>query len=443
MRANHITLEDSSATSEAHKDFDPRILPVLRIERTLLLIRYIGLVVLLMLYAFDQITITLPVLLLVSSAIFIFNLVTHTIIFTEFHSLFLHPAYLLLHLICVGVLVTFSGAEFSPLVVLYPMLIIGYGLYAPQIKQVYMVAVICGVVHVASVMLYRSWMDQDIYYFALLMETLGLLMSGWLMEALSRQLLQLEYIAQDRARALGASEMMLRTILNNTDSPIVVCNEDEFITNVNDRACEFLGVSRTDMLGRRFRAFLFDDGTLPNKWASLRKRGHYKGELLVIDNEGEERTVEMRAQSFMKDNKRYFVSIMHDITDQKSMEEATYLANRQMEQANRELQHLNQVRTAFFTTISTRLRSPLSAILGFIELLQGEELGELNAQQQKALQGAQRSVTRAFDIVDETMALRNSEATEHRNRGIAAMDYGHQAGELQDTQSPSTSRDES
>ena len=405
MSGSNLSLDEDSSVSEHHKDFDPRILPVIRIERTLLMARYFGLFLLAVCFAYALLPVSQSLLILISTMVLIFNAITHTILFTAFYSLFMHPAYLCLHLIFTCILVVVSGAEFSPLIVLYPMLIIGYGLYAHRIRQVYVVAFICCAAHVSSVVLYRNYMDVDMHYPAVLMECLGIFMCGWLMEALSRQLQQLETVAQDRARALGASEMTLRTILNNADSPILVYNEDECITNVNDRACEFLGASRTDLQGRRFRSFLFDDGTLPNKWASLRSRGHYQGEFLVITNDGEERTVEMRVQSFVKDHKRYFVSIMHDITKQKRIEEATQYANRQMERANAELQHLNRIRTVFFTTISKRLRSPLTAIKGFIELLQGEELGELKEPQKKALDAAHRSVSRAFGLVDETVAL--------------------------------------
>ena len=410
MSGLHKSPDETQLPQKSSVDTDHCIQPVLRIERTLLLIRYIALFVYMLLFGFELVPPIPLILVVVASSTLIVNAFAHIVISTGAYTYFVHPINLIIHLAYISILVCVSGAEFSPLIVLYPMFIIGYGLYAPQFKRVYAIAMLCCDVHVFTVVVYRKLFNVEVYYPAILLECMGIFMCGWLMETLSRLLLQLENVAQDRARALSASEVMLRTILNNADSPIVVYNDDEFITAVNDRACEFLSASRADMLGRRFRSYIFDDGTLPNKLASLRSRGQYHGEVLVLTNEGEERTVEMRAQSFMQDEKRYFVSIMHDVTEQKNFQEASRLATQKMEQANRELQQLNRIRTAFFNAISQRLRSPLSAVLGFIELLQGEELGEINEQQNKALQGARRSVTRALDLVEETVTVVTTEA---------------------------------
>ncbi len=421
MSGLHKSLDETQLSQSSMVDTDPRIQPVLRIERTLLLIRYIALFVFMLLFGFELVPPSTWVLVVIASATLYVNAFAHIIIFTGSFAYFVHPINLITHLVYISILVCISGAEFSPLIVLYPMFIIGYGLYAPRFKRVYSIAMLCCATHVFTVVVYRMLFNVDVYYPAILMECMGIFMCGWLMESLSRLLLQLEIVAQDRARALSVSEVMLRTILNNADSPIIVYNDDEFITAVNDRACEFLCASRADMLGRRFRSYIFDDGTLPNKLASLRSRGQYQGEVLVLTNEGEERTVEMRAQSFMQDEKRYFVSIMHDVTEQKNFQEASRLATQQMEQANRELQQLNRIRTAFFNAISQRLRSPLSAVLGFIDLLQGEELGEINEQQNKALHGARRSVARALDLVEETVTVGTTEANNNINNTDATL----------------------
>ncbi len=150
---------------------------------------------------------------------------------------------------------------------------------------------------------------------------------------------------------------------------------------------------------------LFDDGTLPNKLAALRSRGEYWGELIVAPEEGEERTAALMARSFIRDNRRFFVAMLHDITEQKSLQEASRIANLQLEQINETLQQVNAMRMAFFTDISQRLRSPLSAIVGFNEMLLNEELGEVNPEQRQALQSCRRSLQRVFELANEATSL--------------------------------------
>jgi signal transduction histidine kinase len=157
------------------------------------------------------------------------------------------------------------------------------------------------------------------------------------------------------------------------------------------------------------RSFLFDDGTIPQKFAAMRRRGFFNGEQLVIGPDGEERAVELIIRSFTRDDKQYYVALGHDVTPQKELQEATRQANLRLERLNRELRHVDQLRTGFLSTISQKLRSPLSAVLGYIEMLLQEELGDLTKDQRKALQTCRRGTLRAFRIIEETLAVRKEE----------------------------------
>ena len=150
---------------------------------------------------------------------------------------------------------------------------------------------------------------------------------------------------------------------------------------------------------------MFDDGTLPTKMAALRSRGHYQGELVALTDSGEERDVDLLARSFIHDGSRYHVVLMRDITRQKEMQETTRLTQVRLEEANAELQRATELRTTFLTAVSQRLRSPLSAILGFADLLLGGALGEMNSGQRRAVESCRRSAVRMFDTVNEPFQM--------------------------------------
>ena len=105
----------------------------------------------------------------------------------------------------------------------------------------------------------------------------------------------------------------------------------------------------------------------------------------------------------MRNQQRFFVVVAHDITERKHLQEATHLANVNLERLNRELQQVNNLKTGLLTAVSQRLRSPLTAILGYLDMLLNDELGPLPPEQRKILQNARRTTLRVFALIDEAL----------------------------------------
>lgn len=344
-------------------------------------------------------------LAIVTAVVLLHNAFVHWVFLTRRYHLFIGRLNFLAYFVEACLVVNFTGVDNSDAYILFFLLVAGFGGYRRRFGLTFGVAVLCCVAY--AVILYIEWRLNGITQEPgnLIARVLLLLVFGWLVGTLSRQLRLGEEAIRDHADALAASEATLRAILDSTAQPILVYDEREFITEANDRAREFLGVPREQLLGRRIRGFMFDDGTLPNKFAALRARGEYRGEQIVVRADGEERTVDFRVRSYIRDGRRFFVAIAHDITEQKNLQEATRLANANLERLNRELRNVDQLKTAFLSTISQKLRSPLSAVLGFLEMLLQEELGEINLDQRGALQTCRRATLRVFRVVDEALAL--------------------------------------
>jgi PAS domain S-box-containing protein len=386
---------------------DTRLAMAVRLEWTFLVLRYLGYIGLLLAYAIGHISPYTPDLLWVTVGAFLHNGWVHWVLLTKRYELFVTPLNFCFHLMKISLLVGLTGAEDSPIAVLYPVLIIGYCLCSVQFRSTYLVTLGCVSAYAGTIVISWWWEGMDFSY-PVAMRFGGIILCGYLMTLLGEMLRKSELEVQSRTQALASSEVTLRAILNTTASPIVVCSENELIVDANDSACEYIGLPRQEMLGRRVRSFLFDDGTLPNKLANLRKRGAYKGESIMLTEDGSERTVNLLVRSFIRDGERYFVAMMHDITEQKEIQEKTRLANLRLERVNRELQRVYQLRATFFGTVAQRLRSPLAAILGHADLLVNEELGVLNEDQRLAAQSCRRSVLRILGLVDEALELGNS-----------------------------------
>lgn len=67
------------------------------------------------------------------------------------------------------------------------------------------------------------------------------------------------------------------------------------------------------------------------------------------------------------------------------------------------LKKLNAVKTEFVNTVTHDLRSPLTAILGYVDLL--HRVGDVNDQQAEYIERVQRSVTHITSLIDEVLKL--------------------------------------
>lgn len=405
----------------------PRIQMVVRIERFLLALRYLlaGILGAVLVQDPDRAN---NMLLLLGIAFVVQQVFVHGILYLKRYDFFVHPINFCIHLLSIVALDLQPELYSTPFASLFPLLIIGSCIYTPTVHNTLVVTFVSVVAY--CFLFFFQWSlsrEVPLYYPAMLdIGAIGL--TGWIMHTMGRLLRDMEHDAQERAQSLASSEATLRTILNTTAAAIIVYGEDECITELNDSACLFLGVQRDELIGQRFRAFFFDDGTLPSKLASLRAKGTYTGEAIVISREGEEHTVNLIAQSFLRHGSRFFVCILQDISAQKRLQENTRLSTARLEQLNRELKQVNELRTEFFITVSQRVRSPLSSILGFLGLLLREELGDLTEEQRKGLQSCRRSIQRIFELIDDALRIDRFEVRQ-TPRAETAPETGNEVAE--------------
>lgn len=72
----------------------------------------------------------------------------------------------------------------------------------------------------------------------------------------------------------------------------------------------------------------------------------------------------------------------------------------ELQEALRKLTELNQLKANFIANISHELRTPMTHIKGYLELLVSEALGTLNAEQKKAAQVSQRAAARLEGLIE-------------------------------------------
>ena len=406
MESTTESSQGRQATFAEVKAQNPRLALVVQIEWTILLARYVLLVILWSLYATRFSEITPFEIGLFSIITLLQNSFVHAVLLTRRYRHFLSPFNFIIHLLKATVIVGFVGSPASSLAIIYLMLIPGFCLYSPNFRRTPVPTVACCAAYASTVLAHWLFTESLTSFLPVLVNFMAMVLAGLLVDKLGALLETVSLQAKNNAQALASSEATLRAILNNTASPLVVYDEGGFIVDANKPATIFLCIEREQLINTRFRSYLFDDGTFESKMAALRARGQYHGELVVIDNNYREHNVNAFVSSFMRDKKRLFVLMLHDITQQKKTQQRSRISTLRLQHVNRELARADELRTILFTTVAQRLRSPLTAILGHADLMLNEELGDVTEEQRKALQSCQRSVARVFNLVDEAMDIK-------------------------------------
>ncbi|GGS86259.1 hypothetical protein GCM10010156_50990 [Planobispora rosea] len=90
------------------------------------------------------------------------------------------------------------------------------------------------------------------------------------------------------------------------------------------------------------------------------------------------------------------------------------LYNRERELV-KELRALDSAKTDFMSTVSHELRSPLTSIAGYLEILRDEEAGEINPAQDRMLDAIDRNTTRLRLLIEDLLTLSRIEAGAFRS----------------------------
>jgi len=396
-------------------------IPVI-IERMGLAIRYLIYSLLMLLISLGYAKGNAIDIAVITTILVVHHTFVHAILWTKRYELLFTRMNFLVNFVEISAVVALTGSDTSAAYLLYFAFIIGFSAYERRYWRVLLAASLCAGSYALAVV-WEAWRiglaEQS---GILIVKTLYIMVIGWLVAVLSERLRVTEEASSNQAAQLASSEATLRTILNSAGDPIVVFDENEFITETNARAVEFLMVPHDQLVGRRIRAFLFDDGTLAHKFASLRVRGEGQSEEVFVNAEGEERSAEMVVRSYTRDNTRYYVAIIRDVTDRKELQEATRLANVQLGRLTSELRQVERLKTNFLASISRNMRSPLSAVAGYVEMMLEEELGEVNVEQRRALQTCRRGLLRVFRLIDEALDLHRLETK--RSRIAASQERG-------------------
>lgn len=225
--------------------------------------------------------------------------------------------------------------------------------------------------------------------------------------------------------ALGESERRFEQTFENVAVGMAHVGLDMRWIRVNQRLCQILGYTQTELLGRPIRDLTHpedvqEDMTKHQAVAEGRMDG-YQMDKRYIRKDGSNVWVSLTV-SVQRDGRgriKHFISVVQDITARKQAEQA--LSNNLAQQAasNRELSRKNEQLDEFVHTVSHDLKTPLVTVQGYSAVLEKELADGRHDRLANYIPKIRAAIDRMGLLIEDLLSLSRIGRTELRKRDLA------------------------
>lgn len=228
----------------------------------------------------------------------------------------------------------------------------------------------------------------------------------------------------DLTEQRGAERLFANVLAAATEQMIAATDRQGTFTVFNEGAERLLGYAAEEVIGSHTVELIH----LPEELAELAARlgFHSFRELLasplpsrvnateewtLVRKDGGHVPVTMTVSTMLQDGEATgYVLVARDITAEREAAAATFAAlEREREAANR-LRKLDKIRNDFVASVSHDLRTPLTSVVGSLELLLDGAAGEVDSRQRRLLTVADRNARRLDSLVSDLLLLSRIES---------------------------------
>jgi PAS domain S-box-containing protein len=220
--------------------------------------------------------------------------------------------------------------------------------------------------------------------------------------------LQNSYERQEKISAeLGRSREMYRSLLEDASDAILVSDEEDRLVLINKAGESFFGISREQVEGRNLFSIFESLGSEDLEEQFDLHQRVLQGESVEAEIHFLHPTDHRRVIGWVRgspvlgrDGTRMVQSIIRDVTREREIKE-------NLEKSTRELERLNQMKDSFLGVASHELKTPLTVIIGYSELILGEMASRVDStvltMAQYIADAAERLSNIVRDMIDVSM----------------------------------------
>ncbi len=201
-----------------------------------------------------------------------------------------------------------------------------------------------------------------------------------------------------RKKAEEEIKMLAQAILNANDSISITDLDNNFLF-VNPAFLEIYGYTYDEIIGKNTSILKPPDSgkELDKQILDDTFKSGWQGELINVKKDGSIFPISLSTSAVVDDDGKpiAMVGIANDITERKLTEQELIRAKERAEESDR-------LKTAFLSNMSHEIRSPMNAVLGFIQLLRSDEqLSETGKQYIDLIQNSGNQLLSLIeDIID-------------------------------------------
>lgn len=197
---------------------------------------------------------------------------------------------------------------------------------------------------------------------------------------------------QKAERALKASELKFRTVVENINEGLAITNQDLKLTYVNTRACEMIDVDKSELIGIKPISFIAPRN-LPDvkqHFDTVINGSTATSEVEILKKDGTVLNTILSSTPIIEKGKlSRLVSILTDITYLKHHRHLLELEVRKRTKelviAKKEAEDSNRMKSEFLANVTHELRTPLHGIIGLSEVIKEGKKGFVSEDQVSTL----------------------------------------------------------
>ena len=194
--------------------------------------------------------------------------------------------------------------------------------------------------------------------------------------------LQRERVGLEQEIAQYLEQISLYThLVNSAKDTIIITDTNGHILNANKSLHQDFGIETDKVVGKEITELLDWKNGGNVSWSEIvatAKKGGWNQEVTLVHSSGVEIPADCSI-SVVQDNERNFLAasvILRNIAVRKALEAETHRQRLQLEEAYRQIQVMDRVKSNFLNMVSHELRTPISNILAYSEMLTMEDMVE-------------------------------------------------------------------